>query len=172
MKTRPHQAAPAPTAIAQAIATALAAQCLPAQAQTVVTTERIEVVGTTPLSGVGVPRLHLPANVQSLDAQRMEDAESLHVADQLLRQVPAVTVNEIQGIPFQMDLNYRGFTASPLLAPVGEGTLMACCVVFGRHSSTMTTTTTVAAAICSGFFFRKERSFSFTLPSSSMKEFT
>ena len=115
MKTRPHQAAPAPTAIAQAIATALAALCLPAQAQTVVTTERIEVVGTTPLSGVGVPRLHLPANVQSLDAQRMEDAESLHVADQMLRQVPAVTVNEIQGNPFQMDLNYRGFTASPLL---------------------------------------------------------
>ncbi len=115
MKTRPHQAAPARTAIAQAIAAALAALCLPAQAQTVVTTERIEVVGTTPLSGVGVPRLHLPANVQSLDAQRMEDAESLHVADQMLRQVPAVTVNEIQGNPFQMDLNYRGFTASPLL---------------------------------------------------------
>ena len=115
MKTRPHQAALALTPIARATAIALATLGLPAHAQTVVTTERIEVVGTTPLAGVGVPRLHLPANVQSLDAQRMEDAESLHVADQMLRQVPAVTVNEIQGNPFQMDLNYRGFTASPLL---------------------------------------------------------
>ena len=121
MTTRPHQAAPVRTPIAQAIAIALATLGLPAQSQaqaqtqTVVTTERIEVVGTTPLAGVGVPRLHLPANVQSLDAQRMEDAESLHVAEQMQRQVPAVTVNEIQGNPFQMDLNYRGFTASPLL---------------------------------------------------------
>lgn len=115
MKTRPPKAAPARSTIASAIAAALATLCLPAQAQTVVTTERIEVVGTTPLAGVGVPRLHLPANVQSLDAQRMEEAESLHVGEQLLRQVPAVTVNEIQGNPFQMDLNYRGFTASPLL---------------------------------------------------------
>lgn len=118
MKTRNHTAAPARSALSTAISTslaALAAASLPAQAQTVVTAERIEVVGTTPLAGVGVPRQHLPANVQSLSAQRMEEAESLHVGEQLLRQVPAVTVNETQGNPFQMDLNYRGFTASPLL---------------------------------------------------------
>ena len=118
MKTRNHTAAPARSALSTAISTALAALAaasLPAQAQTVVTAERIEVVGTTPLAGVGVPRQHLPANVQSLSAQRMEEAESLHVGEQLLRQVPAVTVNETQGNPFQMDLNYRGFTASPLL---------------------------------------------------------
>ena len=101
MTTRLQPAAPAHSTLAKALATALATLSLPAQAQTVVTAERIEVVGTTPLAGVGVPRLHLPANVQSLDAQRMEDAESLHVADQMLRQVPAVTVNEIQGNPFQ-----------------------------------------------------------------------
>ncbi len=112
MKRRNHPAAPTRSVIAAALA-ALAAPSL--QAQTVVTAERIEVVGTTPLAGVGVPRLHLPANVQSLSDQRMEEAESLHVGEQLLRQVPAVTVNETQGNPFQMDLNYRGFTASPLL---------------------------------------------------------
>ena len=113
MKTRPHQAALALTPIARATAIALATLGLPAHAQTVVTTERIEVVGTTPLAGVGVPRLHLPANVQSLDAQRMEDAESLHVADQMLRQVPAVTVNEIQGNPFQLP---SSVTAAPIAA--------------------------------------------------------
>ncbi|MBK7646389.1 MAG: TonB-dependent receptor [Betaproteobacteria bacterium] len=84
-------------------------------AETVVTTATVEVVGTTPLSGIGVPRLHLPANVQSLDDRRLDEIESQNIAEQLVRQVPAVTVNEVQGNPYQVDLNYRGFTASPLL---------------------------------------------------------
>ena len=84
-------------------------------AEPMVTTATVEVVGTTPLSGIGVPRLHLPANVQSLDDRRLDEIESLNIAEQLVRQVPAVTVNEIQGNPYQANLNYRGFTASPLL---------------------------------------------------------
>jgi outer membrane receptor protein involved in Fe transport len=79
------------------------------------TTATVEVVGTTPLSGIGVPRQHLPANVQSLDDRRLDEIESLNIAEQLVRQVPAVTVNELQGNPYQANLNYRGFTASPLL---------------------------------------------------------
>lgn len=94
---------------------ALAAAFAPAWAQQIVTTETVEVIGTTPLAGIGVPRLHLPANVQSLDDRRLEEVESLNIAEQLVRQVPAVTVNDIQGNPYQVDLNYRGFTASPLL---------------------------------------------------------
>jgi len=97
------------------LAVALAAAFAPAWAQQTVTTATVEVIGTTPLAGIGVPRLHLPANVQSLDDRRLEEVESLNVAEQLLRQVPAVTVNDIQGNPYQVDLNYRGFTASPLL---------------------------------------------------------
>jgi outer membrane receptor protein involved in Fe transport len=83
--------------------------------EAVVTTATVEVVGTTPLAGIGVPRLHLPSNVQSLDDRRLEEIESLNIAEQLVRQVPAVTVNELQGNPYQANLNYRGFTASPLL---------------------------------------------------------
>ena len=97
------------------LALAVAAAFAPVQAQTIVTTSPVEVVGTTPLAGVGVPREHLPANVVSLDDKRLEEIESLNIAEQMLRQVPAVTVNEMQGNPYQADLNYRGFTASPLL---------------------------------------------------------
>ncbi|NTV71426.1 MAG: TonB-dependent receptor [Azonexaceae bacterium] len=98
------------------IAIALSAAFAPAfAAESVVTTATVEVVGTTPLSGIGVPRLHLPANVQSFDDQRLEEIESLNIAEQMVRQMPSVTVNEIQGNPYQVDLNYRGFTASPLL---------------------------------------------------------
>jgi outer membrane receptor protein involved in Fe transport len=97
------------------VAIALANLFAPALAETTVTTATVEVVGTTPLAGIGVPRLHLPANVQSLDERRLEEIESLNIAEQLQRQVPGVTVNETQGNPYQLDLNYRGFTASPLL---------------------------------------------------------
>jgi len=98
------------------LAIAIAAVFAPAfAAEAVFTTETVEVVGTTPLSGIGVPRLHLPANVQSLDDRRLDEIESQNIAEQLVRQVPAVTVNEVTGNPYQADLNYRGFTASPLL---------------------------------------------------------
>lgn len=76
------------------LAIALAAGFAPAWAEPVVTTATIEVVGTTPLAGVGVPRLHLPANVQSLDDRRLEEIESLNIAEQLQRQAPGVTLNE------------------------------------------------------------------------------
>lgn len=97
------------------LAVALAAAFAPAWAQQAVTTAPVEIVGTTPLAGIGVPRLHLPTNVLSLDDRRLEEIESLNIAEQLQRQAPAVTINEIQGNPYQADLNYRGFTASPLL---------------------------------------------------------
>jgi len=98
------------------LALSISAAFAPAFAEeAVVTTATVEVVGTTPLSGIGVPRLHLPSNVQSLDDRRLDEIESLNIAEQLVRQVPAVTVNDIQGNPYQVDLNYRGFTASPLL---------------------------------------------------------
>ena len=97
------------------LAVALAAAFAPAWAQQSVTTATVEVVGTTPLAGIGVPRLHLPTNVLSLDDRRLEEIESLNIAEQLQRQAPAVTINETQGNPYQADLNYRGFTASPLL---------------------------------------------------------
>ena len=94
---------------------ALSAAFAPAWAEPVVVTRTVEVIGTTPLAGVGVPREHLPSNVQSVDDRRLEETESLNVAEQLVRQLPSVNINEIQGNPYQADLNYRGFSASPLL---------------------------------------------------------
>ena len=86
-----------------------------ATADQIVQMETVEVIGNTPLAGVGVPRLHMPANVQSISSQQLEEQESLNLPEFMARQLPSVNLNEIQGNPFQMDLNYRGFTASPLL---------------------------------------------------------
>jgi len=75
----------------------------------------VEVVGTTPLAGAGVARERVPANVQTLDAAAANAAGDTTLPDALNRRLGSVFVNEIQGNPFQPDVSYRGFTASPLL---------------------------------------------------------
>ena len=84
-----------------------------AQAQTVPQT--VEIIGTTPVPGAGVPRDQVPANVQSLSDRRLRQSQSLNLPDAMNSLLPSINVNEIQGNPYQMDVNYRGFAASPLL---------------------------------------------------------
>lgn len=88
---------------------ALAADGLAAEAPPV------DVVATTPLPGLGVERQQLPFPVPSLDAATLREAGSGPLSETLANRVAGVNVNEIQGNPFQADLNYRGFSASPLL---------------------------------------------------------
>lgn len=75
----------------------------------------VVVVGTAPLPGVGVPREQVPANVQMIGKQAIEDQGSVNLPDIMNRRMGSVFVNEVQGNPYQPDINYRGFTASPLL---------------------------------------------------------
>ncbi|NMG28057.1 TonB-dependent receptor [Aromatoleum evansii] len=75
----------------------------------------VEVVGTTPLPGIGLPKDQIPANVQNLSGQTLREAGGPSLAEGLQRRLPSVNVNEIQGNPYQADVNYRGFSASPLL---------------------------------------------------------
>jgi len=94
----------------------IAAAFVPAiAAEPVIQAESIEIIGNTPLAGLGVPRQQMPANVQSVGGQQLEEQESLNLPEFMARQLPSVNLNEIQGNPFQADLNYRGFKASPLL---------------------------------------------------------
>ncbi len=76
---------------------------------------KVEVVGATPLPGVGIPKDQIPSNVQTLGDRRLKQAQSLNLPDAMSTLMPSANVNEIQGNPYQMDVNYRGFTASPLL---------------------------------------------------------
>ncbi|WP_306603755.1 TonB-dependent receptor [Azonexus sp.] len=77
--------------------------------------ETLEIVGNSPLAGIGIPKLQIPANVQSISGQQIDEQESMNLPEFMARQLPSVNVNEVQGNPFQQDVNYRGFTASPLL---------------------------------------------------------
>ncbi len=77
--------------------------------------EQVDVVGATPLPGVEMPADQIAAPVQSSTSADVDASGALDMSDFLKRRATAVHVNEIQGNPFQADVNYRGYTASPLL---------------------------------------------------------
>lgn len=77
--------------------------------------ESVSVVGVTPLPGVNVPASQVPAPVQTATDAAITASGAIDLADFLNRQLNGVHVNEVQNNPFQPDVNYRGYTASPLL---------------------------------------------------------
>ncbi len=77
--------------------------------------DTVEVIGSTALPGLGQPRYEIAAPVQVARSRDIERSGALELGDFMNRSLGSVHVNEMQGNPFQMDVNYRGYTASPLL---------------------------------------------------------
>ena len=84
-------------------------------AQADATIPQVIVVGTTPVPGVVQASDEIAAPVQGATAGDIARSGALDLGDFLNRRLGSVHVNEIQGNPFQMDVSYRGYTASPLL---------------------------------------------------------
>ena len=102
------------------LAAILAAYALPNQAYAENRAEAlelgaVEVVGTTPLGGLGVPIEQVPANVQTAKGKDIADQHGLSIADYLNQNMAGVNINEAQNNPYQPDVNFRGFKASPLV---------------------------------------------------------
>jgi len=77
--------------------------------------ETVTVVETTPLPGTTIPVDRLPAPVQLSFARDIRNTGAIDLSSFMNERLNAVHVNELQGNPFQADVNYRGYTASPLL---------------------------------------------------------
>ncbi|MGL6161766.1 TonB-dependent receptor [Microbulbifer sp.] len=77
--------------------------------------EEVVVIGVTPTQGAGLPETQIPYNVQSAHGDDIERTQSLSIADFLNRTMESVSINDAQNNPLQPDVQYRGFTASPLL---------------------------------------------------------
>ena len=75
----------------------------------------VAVVGATPLTGTDRPVDEIPAPVQTGSQRDIDNSGALDLSDFLNRRMNNVYLNEVQGNPLQPDLNYRGYTASPLL---------------------------------------------------------
>jgi outer membrane receptor protein involved in Fe transport len=76
---------------------------------------QVTVIGNTPLGGLGLPLNQIPSNVQTANSQDMQRQQTLDLADYLNNNFSGVNVSESADNPFQLDINYHGFTASPLL---------------------------------------------------------
>ncbi len=85
----------------------------------------VDVIATTPLPGVNLTLDEIPSPAQSAGAREIEESGALDLSDFLNRRLNGVYVNEVQGNPLQPDVNYRGYTASPLLGtPQGLSVFM------------------------------------------------
>lgn len=77
--------------------------------------EEVIVIGVAPGSAIGQQARKLPFAVKSSNFSDFENAQSLDLTDFLNSQGPSVSINSAQNNPLQPDLQFRGFTASPLL---------------------------------------------------------
>ena len=85
----------------------------------------VNVIAATPIGSQDLPLSDVPLPVQTLSAQTLEDTNAIDLTDTMKRRLNGVYVNENQNNPFQPDINYRGYTASPLVgAPAGLSVYM------------------------------------------------
>ena len=74
----------------------------------------VEIVATSPLLGIGIDPDKLPSATHGLSARELLLEGPPDLARAMRDRLGAVTISEAQNNPFQPDLQYRGFVASPL----------------------------------------------------------
>lgn len=88
---------------------------LPVVGQDVDDLEKISVYGQTPLSSNSVSEYSAFGSVQTINAQDLVQSQAISLAEHMKNQLTSLHINDVQNNPFQPDVQYRGFTASPLL---------------------------------------------------------
>jgi outer membrane receptor protein involved in Fe transport len=76
---------------------------------------KVDVVSETPLAGTDLATEQIAAPVQTATSTDIQNSGALELGDFMNRRLNGVYFNEMQENPFQPDVNYRGYTASPLL---------------------------------------------------------
>ncbi|OZA09191.1 MAG: TonB-dependent receptor [Methylotenera sp. 17-45-7] len=85
--------------------------------------KKIEVYGTTPLPGLGLPLNRIPANIQIAAPKDINSQTGSSAADYMANNMQGVTVSDSSGNPWQPEINFRGYSASSLLGtPQGIST--------------------------------------------------
>ena len=75
----------------------------------------VEVIGITPIPGLGMPLRNVSSAVQSFDAEMLHRRQALDATEYMERNFAGVSTHAAQGNSFQPDLSFRGFTGSHLL---------------------------------------------------------
>ena len=76
---------------------------------------RLDVVAATPLAGTDLSRNQIAGPVQTATAADVQSSGALDLADFMNRRLNGVYTQRNAANPFQPDVNFRGYTASPLL---------------------------------------------------------
>lgn len=98
-----------------AVALGCLALCAPAAQADEPAVTRIEIIGTTPLPGLGTPLRDVPANVQVFGGRELGRQRQGNLSEFLEANPTSISINSAQGNPYQADIAFRGFTASPLV---------------------------------------------------------
>ena len=89
------------------------------------TTNTVEVFSVTPLPSIGLPLNKIPANIQVAKPKDINNQPGVSISDYMTNNMQSVTVTELGGNPWQAEVNYRGYSASPLLGnPQGLSTFV------------------------------------------------
>jgi hypothetical protein len=83
-------------------------------AEETITTGTIDVYSSSPLPSIGLPKSMVPANIQTIKASELNAQSGATIADYMVNNLQGVTVNEVGGNPFQLELNFRGYNATPI----------------------------------------------------------
>ena len=79
-----------------------------------ITTGTINVISTTPLPSIGLPLNIIPANIQIVNRADLKNQAGVSIVDFANNNLQGVSIQETQGNPFQPDVTFRGYSASPL----------------------------------------------------------
>jgi outer membrane receptor protein involved in Fe transport len=79
------------------------------------TRSKVDVVAMTPLAGTDLAINQIAGPVQTATAADVNNSGALELGDFMNRRLNGVYLNEMQANPFQPDVSFRGYTASPLL---------------------------------------------------------
>src|SRR5579872_3372111 len=74
----------------------------------------IEVIGVAPVLGSGIDRDKVPGNTRSLSSGDLTRDGVPSLTGTLATRAPSIGITDVQNSPFQPDIEYRGFSASPV----------------------------------------------------------
>lgn len=75
----------------------------------------VVIIGITPLPSAELEVTDIAAPVQTATAEDIDNSHALDLSEFINRELGSVYVNDVQNNPLQPDVNFRGYTASPLL---------------------------------------------------------
>ena len=85
--------------------------------------KRIQII--RPMPGVAIERGTSTTNIQSATGKQLAESKAINVTEFMNGEIQSVSTTDYSGNPFQQDLNFRGFTASPAIGtPQGVSVYM------------------------------------------------